>query len=70
MLSINELQNITNLVKAHLDKCLVKRPAIVARDLEVALELLLLRGNDRLGQVYELENVLDKNSPFEKQPGC
>ena len=51
MLSINELQNITNLVKAHLDKRLVERPAVVARDLEVAFELLLLRGNDRLGQV-------------------
>ena len=41
------------LVESHVNEGFVERPTIVARNLEITLELLLFGRNHRLGQVYE-----------------
>ena len=52
------------LIKTHVNKGFVERPAIVARNLEVTLELLLFGGNDGLGQVYDEWNCQFKAGCF------
>ena len=49
------MEDYRYLVEGHLHESLVEGPPVMPGDLEVALELLLLGGDDRLGEVGLLD---------------